>query len=262
MNKYLAIFKISVSEILAEKETLIIWSLSSGLGLLGITAVFLSGDRSIIGGFTKPQLVSYYFAIFMLEQIIGWFVFWDIREKIMDGTISNFLLKPVIYVFYQILHEFAYKIVNLLTQILVSFFIILLISKYLEFNINIVLILKLIPAILIGSSINFLAFFLLGCFTFFWTESYFLSDVMWIISLIFNGQMLPLSFFPQSLNFIIQNNPFRFTYYLSTEIIFGKLPDSQYWITIGFGFFWVIILAIITFLIWKAGLKRFSAFGA
>lgn len=262
MKKYLTVFKISISEIIAEKETLFVWSISSALGLIGIMVTWLASDKTVIGGYTKSQLISYYFLIYMLEQVIGWWVFWDVREVIMDGTISNYLLKPLSYFKHLFFHELAYKVINFVTHIIVGTFLIISLREYLEFSLSIELLLKLLPVILIGIGINFFIHFLMGCATFFWTESQFLSDFNWMLGLLLGGSMLPLSFFPQTLWGIIKLNPFRYTFSFPAEIIFHKVTSSEYLFGVLIGSLWVILFLILSSWTWKAGLKKYSAFGS
>lgn len=262
MKKSLAIFKLSIIELITEKEVIFIWSLSSAIGLIGIIVTWLASDKAVIGGYTKSQLISYYFFMYILTQIIGWWVYWDVRAAIMNGTISNFLIKPINYIKYLFLHELAYKIINMTTNIIVGSILIVFINRYLEFIITFEILFKIIPVLLIGIGINFLSHFLLGCVTFFWTESRFLSSFHQILSLTFSGLLLPISFFPEKIVPFIKYNPFRFTYSLPAEIIFNKLTTAEYFTSLAVGSAWVILLLIISNRIWKTGLKKYSAFGS
>lgn len=262
MKKYLTVFKISISEVIAEKETLLVWSISSALGLIGIMVVWLASDKTVIGGFTKPELISYYILLYFLEQVIGWYIFWDVRTAIMNGTISNYLIKPLSFFKHIALHELAYKIVNMITHLFVGILIVILLNEYLHFSFSIGLVLKLVPVILIGAGIIFLSHFFIGCATFFWTESQFLSDFHWILGLLLGGNMLPLSFFPTTILNLVKLNPFRYTFSFPAEIIFNKVTTDDYYFGILIGSLWVLIFVMLSAWLWKSGLKKHSAFGS
>jgi len=262
MNKSKAIFKLSLIELLTEKEVIFIWSLSSAMGLITIMATWLASDKEIIGGYTKSQLVSYYFFMYIISQIIGWYICWGIRESIMNGSISNFLIKPLNYIKYLFIHELSYKIINMATQIIVGTILIIIIRSYLEFIITPKIIIEIIPVLIIGIGINFLSHFILGCTTFFFLESHFIIFFYEILSLTLNGLFIPLSFFPNNVLSVIKYSPFRFTYSLPAELIFNKLDSKEYLISLIIGVAWVLILAMLAYLIWKKGLKKYSAYGS
>ncbi|HSQ87604.1 MAG TPA: ABC-2 family transporter protein [Romboutsia sp.] len=249
-------------KILTEKEVILNWSISNGIALIGIIVVWFASNRNIIGGYTKNELVSYYFFMFIYSQVIGWWVFWDVRKNIRDGSLSNFLLKPISYVKYLILQETAYKLINLITQILIGIIIYIFIKNFIVITFDIEDLAKLIPVIFIGISINFLSHFFIGCFTFFWLESYFLSDFHWIFSRFLSGLVVPLTFFPFFVERILLLNPFRFTFSLPAEIIFNQINSQDYYKVLLIGFIWVGIFVVSSMYIWKVGLRRYSAYGS
>ena len=77
MKKNFSIFKLNLINVLTEKETILIWSGANGIALIGIVALWFASDSTVIAGYSKNQLVSYYFFMFLYSQIIGWWVFWD-----------------------------------------------------------------------------------------------------------------------------------------------------------------------------------------
>lgn len=114
MSKYFAFFKISVIDVIAERETIFIWIIANGLGMAGIISIWLASNEDRIGDFTREEIISYYLFIFIIQQIIGWWVFWLVRRTIRKGELSNFLVKPVSFVAYVFFHEAANKLVGLL----------------------------------------------------------------------------------------------------------------------------------------------------
>ncbi|MBN2016043.1 ABC-2 family transporter protein [Candidatus Dojkabacteria bacterium] len=262
MRKTITILKTSLMEIFAEKEILLIWSLAEGIGLISVMVAWLASDQAVIGGYTKSELVSYYFIIYLFTQIIGWWVFWDVREAIMSGKLSNYLLKPFSFIRYLFIHEFSYKVINMVTNIVVGIIIMIAIKDYLVISIDPATILKLIPAILIGIGINFLTHFSFACVTFFWTESHFMADFHWIASMVLSGSMIPLSLFPKVLEKIIYLNPFRFTFSLPAELLFGKITGQEYISGLLVGSFWVLFFGFLSLIMWKVGLRKYSSFGS
>lgn len=262
MKKYFTVFKISLSGVLSEKETLFIWSISNAIGIISIMVTWLASDKFEIAGYTKPELISYYLLLYFLEQIIGWYIFWNVREAIMNGSISNYLIKPIDFFKHLFMRELAYKIISMLVFLILGIFLVILLNEYLSFQISIVHLIKLLPSFTIGISIMLLSQFLSGCITFFWTESRFVHDFLVMLRLMLGGKLLPISFFPSTVLSLIKLIPFRYTFSFSSEIIFNKVTTANYFSGILVGTFWVIVLALLSKAIWKAGLKKFTAFGS
>jgi len=261
MKKYITLIKVSFSQFFIERESILVWSVSSFLSLIVIISVWRASGRETIAGFNQNQLITYYIIMYFWEQLIGYYVFWGIREKIMDGTIANFILKPINFSIYTFCTEFAYKFINLLTHVVVGSIIFLAFSQFLSLKVNFITIIQLLPFLIIGTSIIFLINFILGCITFFVIESNFLNDFNWMMVTIFSGKLIPIAFFPGVIKNIINVNPYRYTFAPAGEILLGKISNNDYISLINGGLFWIIILSIIAFIIWKIGLKKYSSFG-
>lgn len=261
MRKYVTLFKTSIIEVIAEKETIFIWSIGNAMSMIGILSVWLASGQDTIGDFSREELISYYLFMFIIQQIIGWWVYWSVRDAIYNGSLSNYILKPVSFVKYVILHEAAYKLISMITQLFVAAFLIIALRNHLTFHLDITMLFQLIPLLLIAICINFLTHFFLGCFTFYWTESYFVSSIHMIISMAFNGSIVPLSFYPESVHNIIKYNPFRFTFSFPSELVFNKLGSREYLSGIIVGTGWTILFGILAMWLWKKGLKKYAAWG-
>jgi ABC-2 type transport system permease protein len=261
MKQSFAVFRTCFHQIVAERLTVLLWSLASGIGLIKILAVWLASDTDIIGGFSRSELISYYIFIFILQQIIDWEAFWGLREEIMDGIVSSHLLKPFRYSLFVFIREFAYKIVNFSTQLLVTIVLVFSLKSYIHFNIDLAVFIKLIPIIIIGIGITFTINLIFGYITFFITESSYVWMFTGSIAFLLGGSALPLSFFPSALQGIIKLNPFRYTYSLPAELVFNKLSPGDYAQGVIIGSLWLLILLIIMKFVWQKGLKKYTAFG-
>ncbi len=262
MKKYFTTFKTNLIKIFAERETVFIWSIASALDMSAIVALWLAGNTEKIGNFTRSELISYYLIIFFLEQFIGWWCFWTINPAIRDGTISNYLLKPISYFKVVFSQEFAYKLINLFTHFVIGSILVFFLRNHITFSLSFPIIVKIIPAILIAIGINYFTHFAMGCATFFWTESQFLADFHWMGSTLLGGKIIPLAFFPAMILPFFKWNPFRFTFSLPAEILLGQLNGAEYIKALSVGLIWLIFIITIAAILWKKGLKHYGAYGS
>lgn len=262
MKKILTIFKLSLLETIIEKEVIFVWAIGSAIRLVMIVSVWLSSDETFIGGFTKGELLSYYFFIFILEQVIGWWIFWDMRKIIRNGTIANFILKPISYIKYLFIYESAFKSFSLVSYIIIGAVIFIFTSGYIDLNITFSKVIFILPTLLVGIGINFLMQFCMGCVTFFWTESYFIADFHWMATMLLGGQIVPLSFIENGvLKPLVDINPFRYTFSFPSEILLDKISIENYLPNLSVGFIWVIAFFLLARFLWKKGLRNYTSFG-
>ena len=261
MRKYLSAIKMGLVQNLTEKEIIFLWTLNSAIALISVLSIWMASDSQEIAGYTKPELMSYYFVLFILTPFTSWHVFWDMRGDIMNGAISNYLLKPYRYIIALFCQEFGFKLVQIVIQTVVGGLIYLFIGNLMTIRFNFLTVLKLIPVMLIAIGIEFSISFAMGCVTFVWEESRFIADFKWMITSFFGGRYLPLSFFPAALLGILQYNPFRFVISLPVEVIFNQLSNNEYLVSIIVGSAWVLFFVVLAQFAWKKGLRKYSAFG-
>lgn len=261
MKKSWAIIKKDIMYALVEKEITLLWTLNSAMELAAMLLVWLASDSANIGGYTKPELLGYYFTAFVLEQFLGWYIFWDLRHDIADGTISNFLVKPVSYLKFVFLSNVGYHIIKIVLHSSVSLIVFLIAQGAMSLPFTFAGLLMILPAMLISIAITFFIQFAMGCVTFFWTESYFVADLHWMLLSFFGGKIFPLSFFPEAFRKLIDYNPFRFANSFMIEILYGRVSNSEYMVGLLVGFGWVIFFVLLSMFAWRRGLKKYSAFG-
>ena len=91
---------------------------------------------------------------------------------------------------------------------------------------------------------------------------YSIHEFYYALILLFSGQFVPLPLMPRLIQDIAQYLPFQLLIYFPIQLILGNLSQAQ--IIQGFvsGSIWLIVSITAFNLIWRNGVKRFSAVGA
>ena len=131
-----------------------------------------------------------------------------------------------------------------------------------HFSIDLDLFIKLIPILIIGIGITYTLNLIFGYITFYTTESSYVWMFTAGIGFLFSGSALPISFFPHVMQGIVKLNPFRYTFSLPAELLFNKLTQEDYIKGLLIGSFWFILLLVIAKIVWKNGLKKYTAYGS
>jgi viologen exporter family transport system permease protein len=109
---------------------------------------------------------------------------------------------------------------------------------------------------LLGYGVGFFINFILNC-TAFWTLEIHAIQliVTWITDLL-GGQIIPLVIFPLALQRIAFLLPFASMFSTPLLIYVGIIPPSEYLQVMALQLFWLLVLAGISSVVWRAGAKR------
>jgi len=262
MYKYLEVFKKSLEQYFIYRLNFIFWRISTILSILLTYFLWdsLYVKKTTILSYTKEEMITY----ILLSSIIGTFVLSgrvaDLAAEILNGTIINYLTKPISFTGYLIAKELANKTLNLLFGITEIVILIVLfqpsvfIQPHLS-NYGILLIL-----IVIGAALSFLISFLLSLVAFWsnevWAPRFIYTVVVWVLA----GTLFPLDILPKPIYLLFMLTPFPYLLYLPTKIyIEGFSPEFLPFIAIACA--WIGILFVVTRSVWHKGLKEFTFFG-
>ena len=97
----------------------------------------------------------------------------------------------------------------------------------------------------------------------FWTTRvYSLHEFYYALAVLFSGQFVPLALMPPVVQQIAQFLPFQLMIYFPIQLILGLLPPDAILRNFALGLIWLTIAYGLFNLVWRRGVKRFSAVGA
>ena len=185
----------------------------------------------------------------------------DISKDIKDGLLNRYLIRPINYLWYQVMYRLAHKLVFWYVALFTFPPIFFLMRHYFSHVPTLVEAGAFIVSLVTAFCIGILFCFMIGTLAFWFVEiSTFLFVVM-MIEFFLSGQMIPLNILPQSMQPLLMLSPFGYEGYWPCSILMGKVPASQLPQVLGIGFLWVGVFYLMGQLLWKAGLKRYSAVG-
>lgn len=262
MKKYWAFCQNSLQNTFVYRGPIVIWLLSNCVNLLVAIVLWLSvsaGDK--IGGYSKPELITYYIVGLFFQWLIGWLPFHGVLQEIKKGEIVFSLIKPFSYFWRKFFEDLGWHLFSLWVGLLGSGLIAFFFRQYLVFNLESLRLLLLLPSLVLATFVVFGLSLCLGLVAFWTTDIYALGGFFWMTRSLLGGQGIPLSFIPQSFQTIVRFLPFRYTFSFPLEIYFSKLDSAE----IRFGFlmslFWAIFFYRLYKLLWNRGRRVYTAFG-
>lgn len=228
--------------------------------LLLWTALF--SHNTIIRGYTYHQMLTY--------VVIGWFLSYftfnyqmeDIVSRdIKDGTLSNFLTKPMSYLKYLFARSIGRGSLSIVTAIILQAIIMILLrGKILAPASGLALV--IIVFMIALSYINrFFVSALMGTAAFWTTETGGLFTCLRFIINFLSGATLALNLLPTTLATICLSLPFVYFFYFPTQLYLGTITRSAGLIGLVVEIGWSVILFFLLRIVWARGLKTYEGVG-
>ena len=261
IHKYFVLTRRGLAVLLEYRVSMLIWMLTATFPLV-MLAVWLSlAQDGPIGGFTAGDFVAYYLLGFYMRQMTSVWVAWESDFDIRHGDMNSKLLHPIQPIHEYITFNLADKIMRgaLFTPLVV---VVAMIVPGVNLLVTPQNVLFFVLALAGAWTMRFFSQFSLGLLGFWFSQALVLTDVFWMLFLLFGGGIAPIQLLPEPLRTLAFYLPFRFMMSFPIEILMGRLTGTE--ILFGFGVIalWVGALFAIYRFMWARGIRQFSAFGA
>lgn len=266
MDKYKAIFRMSLASELVYKTNFIIWRVRNILSLIVVFYLWntvFSDAGKVVFGYDKTKMLTYIFLILVVKAFVLTSKSTDVAGEIGRGDLSNYLVKPVNYFKFWFTKDISYKVLNISFAAVEFIILFYLLKPELFLQTSIFYLTGFIFSILIALLIYFFLIMIVSAIPFWAPElgwgSHFLITVIFVEFL--SGALFPLDIFPQVVQKILLLTPFPYLLYFPVQIYLGKLDFASTVIGILISLFWVFILNILLKTLWTKGLKIYQAYG-
>ena len=99
-------------------------------------------------------------------------------------------------------------------------------------------------------------------FSFWVSQAETLHEIWYATWLLIGGMVAPIELFPEPIAAVAKWLPFRFMLSFPAEIVLGRLTTQDLLMGLGASAFWLLVMIAIYRVVWRRGLRQFSAFGA
>lgn len=223
-------------------------------------AVAGSADGNQIGGYAPRNFAAY----FWLTMVIGHIcTAWDVYELgylVQSGKLSPKLLRPILPVWQSLADNIAYKVVSLGALVPIWVMIVLLTRP--DFAAGGRHTLFAVPAVLLGACVNYIWCYNLAMLAFWVTRMDAIGQAWFGAGMFFGGRLAPLSIMPEPLQKIASALPFKWVIYFPCEMLMGRLSDRAIYHGLINQAAWVGLGLLVFTVVWRLGVRKYSAVGA
>ena len=122
--------------------------------------------------------------------------------------------------------------------------------------------LAFIPAIFVAFLLRFLVEWTLAQSAFWTTRVSAINQVYFVLVLFLSGQIAPLSLFPRPIRILADVLPFHWMIGFPVELVLGRLTPIQAMTGLAAQAAWLVISLGLVRIVWRAGIRIYSAVGA
>jgi len=267
MRKYLHVINIGLQNNLAYRVNYLTRTLFSFIPLFAMLSLWRTIYANNPGteahsGFSQNQMIFYYLLVAVVDVLTAvneddWQIAADIRE----GNINQFLLKPVDYLWYRLSLFFSGRIAFIAVAAIPLAIFILCFHQYVVGPVNawsmgfflVSLLLTALLQFFLSYAMAMLAFWLLEISTFIF--------ILFAFEYLASGHLFPLDLLPAGIRHLLFLTPFPYQLYFPISVYMGKAAGSDLWQGLLIQLFWVVAAYAFARLMWRQGIKKYSAFG-
>jgi len=239
---------------------LLYWLVSPIIYLAVWTSI--ANQKGSVNGFTANDFIAYYMVLLICDQVTSNIVIHTFGYKIQDGTLSGELVRPIHPMLTNgLVSNIAFKALTMMG--LTPIWIILYFLYKPDFSgMSLSNMLLAVPAMILAFFIGYLLSASITSLAFWTTRVYSIHEFYFALILLFSGQFVPLTLMPKVVQDIAQYLPFQLLIYYPIQLILGKLSAQQIAQGYVMSLIWLGISGLLFYLVWRNGVKRYSAVGA
>ncbi len=254
-----AILRVGFASVLAYRAEMIIWMFATNMPLVMLALWAAVARSGPVAGYTQAGFTSYYLATLLVRLMTGCWVVYELTMEIRGGTLSMRLLRPVHPLLAHALENIAATPMRIvIASPLLAIFLYTSRASVTRDP----LLLSLVPLSIAGAFlIIFCVMAMVGTLALFVESAMGLFTVWLGLSGVLSGYLVPLDLFPARIQQIALVLPFRFTLSFPVELLLGRLDRAHALLLFAGQWGYVALFFAATLLLWRAGMKRYGAFG-
>jgi ABC-2 type transport system permease protein len=245
------------------RAALVIWMLDMVLNPLIYLVVWSTVARSNGGsldGYTPGAFAAYFIVLLLVNHLTDNWVYYEFQARIREGQLSSLLLRPL----HPIHADLATNLTNKFFMLIVVIPAMLAMTLLFQPSAHITLwsVLAFLPALVMAIALRFIVEWTLGLAAFWTTQMNAVIQIYYIAQLFLSGQVAPLSVFPPVIQWLAWVSPFQWMIAFPVQLLLGQLPANTLLPGFATQFVWLWLSLGILSLLWKRGLRQYSAVGA
>jgi ABC-2 type transport system permease protein len=237
-----------IGQVLEPLVYLIVWTIVS------------NSSGGSVGSYTTAEFAAYFIVLMLVNQVTYTWIMYEFEYRVREGTLSFALLKPVHPIHSDIADNVSSKLITLPIMIVIA--VGLAAAFHASISPPLWAIGVFIPALLLAFLIRFLLEWTLAQAAFWTTRVGAINQTYFVLMLFLSGQIAPLTLLPHPVQIVAAILPFRWVISFPVEILLGQHTPVEALMGLGAQVAWLVVSIVLLRVVWRAGLRVYSAVGA
>ncbi|MCL1866101.1 MAG: ABC-2 family transporter protein [Oscillospiraceae bacterium] len=225
-------------------------------------AIYGNGD-SVIAGLEYEQMIRYFGITALIAYLTWGSADWNLSMLIRTGRFLTFTLRPVHHRLFALSQKIGHRILAFFMEFLPCG---LLFTLIFGVSLRPAYFGWFVLSAILASLIHFYVSYCIGLFSFWLVQSNGLRSAYGLIAGIFAGSIVPLVLFPYPLQILQFFLPFQYTSYVPAMVFLGEYRlggiEMSIPAIVGVQAAATLVMLVISEIMYRSALKRFTAVGA
>ncbi|PLS77742.1 MAG: ABC transporter permease [Chloroflexi bacterium] len=227
---------------------------------LVVWTTIAQSQGGVVGGYTAGEFAAYYIVWTLVRNMNIVFTPYGWEFRIRRGELSGMLLRPVHPLHYDLAYFAGWKVVAIILWLPIAAILALIFRP--TVSPTLLEVGAFFVAIWGAYLVRSMLLWALGLITFWTTRVGAIFELYFTLELLLSGRLVPISLLPRWAQQLAGFLPFQWAFGYPIEVLIGQLTPQQ--ILYGFGMqaLWILIGLGLIGLLWRSGIRRYSAVGA
>lgn len=263
LRKWNAVFGIYFQEGIAYRASGLIWVMTDVVVAVTMPLVWSKANEAThraIAGYSSSDFVLYYLCMLLIGCFVTSHIMWELAVEIKEGAFSAQLVRPVSFYQVTFFRSLSWRLIR--PALFLPFFVALLWAYrgYLH-DAHVFLGWEMWVAVILGHLVSFNFAFMMAMLALFTQEAQAIFELYYVPMLFLSGQLFPIAVLPDWARHLAYAFPFYFTTGLPTEILVGRVsgPAAHSLMLGQLG--WILGSYALGQILWRKGLRNYTAVG-
>jgi viologen exporter family transport system permease protein len=268
MKKYWHVLNIGIQNNLTYRLNFLaraVFGLIPLIAMLYVWRTIYSDKRpgAMVGTYTLAQMISYYLLTTVVDALTAVNEDdWQIAADIKDGNISQFLLKPIDYLWYRLCLFFSGRVAYLAVAAVPLTIFILYLHRYFVLPPSWAVFGAFLLSTVLTALLQFFMSYAMAMLAFWVLEVSTFIFILYAFEYIASGHLFPLDILPRRLEqVLLYFTPFPYQLYFPVSIYMGKTAGTDILLGLLAQSLWVLAAYGAARFAWRRGIKHYSAVG-
>lgn len=263
LQLYVQQFKTTLAAMIQYRAALAIWVIGhvlEPLVYLVVWSVVSRASGGSAGGFTTAEFAAYFIALMLVNHVTYTWIMYEYEYRIRHGSLSFALLRPVHPIHSDVADNLSSKVITLPGIALAAVALGLIFRPV--FHLVPWGVLAFLPAVVLAFVLRFLLEWTLALAAFWTTRVSAINQMYFVAVLFLSGQVAPIALLPSWVRMAAEVLPFRWMVGFPVELVLGRLTPAQALAGFGAQAAWIALSLGLIRIVWRAGVRAYSAVGA